>query len=359
MTAVRKDELEPEAPPRVEALVAIAALALLIVGSLIVLEPFFSAILWAVLLCFSTWQPYLELKRVLRGRRSIAALVMTLMLAAIAVLPFVIVGQQLAGNVAQVIAAIKHAAENGPPAMPEWIRQLPLAGPHIHDYLTQIANDPQLRRDELHNLIGPLKEFAVTLGKSLGRGILEISLSLLVCFFLYRDGDRIASRVDHIAYRIAGERGRRLLEVASVTVSGVVQGIIGTSLVQGVLGGVGFWVAGVPGAFFLGFTTFVFAFIPMAPVLLWIPAVAWLFEEGAVRAAIFLIVWSLVVGLAVEHVLKPIIISRTGTTPIILVMLGVIGGALAFGFIGLFIGPTLLAVLYSLLDEWSGQYSAV
>lgn len=207
----------------------------------------------------------------------------------------------------------------------------------------------------MHELINPLRSFAVELGKALGRGILEISLSLLICFFLYRDGDIVAARLDNAVFRIGGARGRHLLNIARVTVRGVVQGIIGTSLIQGALAGVGLWIAGVPGAFFLGFTSFLLAFVPTGPALIWLPAAIWLYQESSVGWAVFMLVWGIVVVGAVDHFIKPILISRSGTTPLILVMLGVFGGALAFGFIGVFIGPTLLAVGYGLIDEWSEQ----
>ena len=338
-----------------ETAVGSAALVLLVVGCLMVLAPFVTAILWAVLLCFSTWSLYDRLRSFLGNRRSLSALAMTLILAAVAVGPFVIVGQSLAGNVADVVGAIQHALESGPQDPPQWIAQIPLIGHHLHEYLAGLAHDPAARRDAMRQLIYPLRTFAVGLGKALGRGILEISLSLLICFVLYRDGETVAGRFDNAVFRIGGARGRELLEVARVTVMGVVQGIIGTSLVQGAVAGMGLWIAGVPGAFFLGFTSFLLAFIPMGPAMIWLPAAGWLYEERSAGWAIFMLVWGVVAVGAVDQFLKPILISRSGTTPLILVMLGVFGGALAFGFIGVFIGPTLLAVGYGLIDEWSGQ----
>jgi predicted PurR-regulated permease PerM len=337
-----------------EAAIALAVLVLLVIGCLLVLAPFASAILWAVLLCFSTWGVYQWLKGMLGDRKSLSALVMTLIIAAVAVGPFVLVGQSLADNVKDVVAVIRHAVEQGPQGPPEWVMRIPVAGPRIHDYLVNLSRDPEAQRAAMRGLVQPVRTFAVELGKALGRGILELSLSLLICFFLYRDGDTLATRFDNIVFRVGGARGRRLLEVASVTVGGVVQGILGTAVIQGALAGVGYWIAGVPGAFFLGFTTFLLAFIPGGPAIIWVPAAIWLFEESSSSWGIFMLIWGgLVVG-AVDHFLKPVLISRGGNTPLILVMLGVFGGALAFGFIGVFIGPTLLAIGYGLVDEWSG-----
>jgi predicted PurR-regulated permease PerM len=121
------------------------------------------------------------------------------------------------------------------------------------------------------------------------------------------------------------------------------------------LGGIGFWIAGMPGAFLLGFATFVFSFMPMGPIILWLPAAGWLYYQDFTGWAVFLVIWSLIANTAVEHVLKPVIIARTGGTPFLIVLFGVLGGAIAFGFIGVFLGPALLAVGYALIDEWSSR----
>jgi predicted PurR-regulated permease PerM len=354
---------DPGAEPRkysstIQAAIAIVAMGLLLLGCVLVLAPFFSAILWGILLCFSTWGIFCALKRVLGDRASLAALTMTLLLAAVVVVPFVIVGSSLADNVTDVIQVIRHFVESGPPAPPQWLDDIPIVGPHIHDYLTHLAGDQAAQRAQLHSLIGPLKSFALELGAALGHGIFEISLSLVVCFFLYRDGDMAAARLETAADRIGGERGRNLLKIARVTLTGVVHGVLGTALIQGVCAGIGFWIAGVPGAFLLGFATFVLSFLPMGPTLLWLPAAGWLYHQGFTGWAIFIIIWSLVTNTLVEHALKPVIIARTGGTPFLIVMFGVIGGTITFGFIGIFIGPALLAVGYALIDEWSAQLDA-
>jgi predicted PurR-regulated permease PerM len=342
----------------IQAALAIIAIGLLLLGCVLVLLPFFSAILWGILLCFSTWGIYCELRRVLGGRSSLAALTMTLLLASVAVAPFIIVGSSLANNVADMIQVIRHFVEAGPPAPPQWVVDIPLIGPHVHDYLTHLAGDQAAQRIELHSMISPLKAVALELGKALGHGIFEISLSLLVCFFLYRDGDAAAARLETAADRIGGAQGRALLKIARLTLTGVVYGILGTSLIQGVCAGVGFWIAGIPGAFLLGFATFVLSFVPLGPALLWVPAAGWLYEQGFGGWATFIVVWSLLSNTLVEQALKPIIISHTGGTPFLVVLFGVLGGALAFGFIGVFIGPALLAVGYALIDEWSSRLAA-
>jgi predicted PurR-regulated permease PerM len=178
-------------------------------------------------------------------------------------------------------------------------------------------------------------------------------LSLLLVFLLFRNGEAAADRITMIIRRIGGAEGGRLLAVAATTMRSVVYGVLGTALLQGMLAGIGYAIAGVPGAALFGFITFVVAVIPGGPLVLSAPAIFWLYRRGSTAWPIFVLVWMGIVG-NLDNFVRPLLISRGGDqTPLILVMLGVLGGAMAFGLIGLFLGPTLLAVGYSLLKEWS------
>ena len=132
----------------------------------------------------------------------------------------------------------------------------------------------------------------------------------------------------------------------------MVYGIVGTALIQGALAAVGLWLAGVPGAVFLAFVTFFLAFVPSAPLLVWVPVAGWLLSNGEIGRFVFICVWSFVIVNTIDHVLKPVLISRESNMPLLIVFFGVVGGALAFGIIGIFLGPTLLAVSFALLRDW-------
>ncbi len=179
-------------------------------------------------------------------------------------------------------------------------------------------------------------------------------LSALIVFFFWRDGDELSARARRMAQRVAGERALQLAEVAKGTIRGTVYGILGTALAQGALAFVGFLIAGIPGAFLLGVGTFFLSVVPVGPPLIWAPAAFWLYEQGETGWAIALVVWGVAVISSVDNFLKPLLISRGSKLPFILVLLGVLGGVVAFGFVGIFLGPTLLAVAYRLLDEWTG-----
>ena len=276
------------------------------------------------------------------------------MLAACVILiaPFVFVAFSLADSTTELFEAMRKSFENGPPALPGWITGLPLVGETLNNYWKNMSHDGSRLLEDMKGLISPARSLLVAGGGILIAGLLQLGLAVLVAFFLYRDGETAAARIARIISRIGGARGSHLLDIAGSTVVSVVYGILGTALAQGVVAGIGFLVAGVPGAALLGLAVFFLSVVPVGPPLIWIPATIWLFVQGSTGWAIFMGLWGLLVVSMVDNVLKPMIISHGSNLPFVLVLLGVLGGAAAFGFVGIFIGPTLLAVGYRLVNEW-------
>lgn len=328
------------------------AVVLLGLGCLLVLRPFVSAALWALILSFTTWPLFLRLEDLLGGRRTLSALIATLCLAAVVVVPVAILGFTLADNVSALISASQKLIHDGPPAPPDWVASIPVIGGRVATYWNYLDESSSVRLKELTRLLPAARVIVVKGGRAIAQGIVEITLSLLIAFFFYRDGAAAADRLQETFRRIAGTQGERLLELAGATIRAVVYGILGTSLLQGVVAAIGFAIAGVPGAVTLGFVTFLLSLIPGGPPIVAAPAAWWLYRQGFSGWAVFMMAWGLMVG-ALDNVVKPLLISRGGSTPMILVMLGVLGGALAFGVIGLFLGPTLVALGYSLFEQWS------
>ncbi|HWJ40478.1 MAG TPA: AI-2E family transporter [Candidatus Limnocylindrales bacterium] len=336
----------------IELWVAGAGAILLGLLCILVLRPFISAALWAVILSFTTWPMFLRLEELLGGRRTLSALIATLLLAAIIVVPVAILGATLADNVSSLVTASQKLIQQGPPTAPDWVAGIPLIGSHVADYWNYLNESSSVRLQELARLLPAAKTIAIWGGSALAAGIFQIALSLLIAFFFYRDGHAAADQLQGALHRIAGERGDRLLVLAGATIRAVVYGVLGTALLQGVIGAIGFAIAGVPGSVSLGFVTFVMSFIPGGPLIVAAPAAFWLYRQGSIAWAVFMLVWGLMVG-TLDNVVKPLLISRGGSTPMILVMLGVLGGALAFGLIGMFLGPTLVALGYSLFEQWA------
>ncbi len=335
-----------------------AVLLVLLAGCLIVLRPFVSALLWAVVLCFSSWPVYRHLLTWLGNRNTLAAFAMTLAMVLIVLLPFVIVGTTLADNVNELTGAAKHWIENGPPTPPEWLARVPVVGQRATDYWLSLAADSSKLWTDAQHIIEPASAWLLKGGLALGGGLIQLALSVFVAFFLFRDGIALSGILTTAIERIAGERGKHLLTVAGKTVRGVVYGILGTALLQAIMTGIGLLIARVPGAALLALLTFFASVVPVVGTgLIWIPAALWLFHQGLTGWGIFMLIWG--VGVAnIDNFVKPWLISQGSNMPFILIFFGVVGGALAFGFIGVFLGPTLLAVGYRLVAEWISTHRA-
>ena len=212
----------------------------------------------------------------------------------------------------------------------------------------------------VRKLLAPVGHALLGAGLSVGAGLGQLALSIVLAYFFYTGGEFAVAWLRAGMRRIGGERADHLLSLAGNTIKGVVYGVLGTAFVQALLAGIGFWIAGVPTPALLGLVTFFLSVIPVGPPLVWIPAALWLYHAGSVGWAIFIVVWGMgVVGMA-DNVIKPLLISKGTDMPLIWIMLGVLGGALAFGFLGVFIGPTVLAVAYALLRDWTvGQAVAL
>ena len=316
------------------------------------LRPFVSALLWAIVLSYSLWPLFRRLVNLLRGRRTLASALMACALVAVVLLPFVVVGLTLAENVEQLKGAVERWVNEGPPPAPAWLAKVPVVGPSASAEWQSLAADSAALLKKAKPLIESVSLWLLRSGVALGRGVLELALSILIAFFLLRDGVSVSERLNMGIQRIAGTRGEQLLQVAGKTVRGVVYGVLGTALIQTLLAGIGYVVAGVPGAAVLTLLTFALCIVPAVGVpLIWIPATIWVFTQHGTGWGIFMIIWGLIVS-SVDNFIRPWLISSGSKLPFLLMFFGALGGLVAFGFIGLFIGPTLLAVGYKLVQEW-------
>ena len=318
-----------------------------------VMAPFWSALFWGAVLAFASWPLMVLLTRWLGGRESLAAGILTLGWMLLVAVPLVWLGFNLADHVRDVVALIKDIQVDGLPAAPNWLGSIPFVGERLVATWDSIDQQGAALMVSIKPYLGQVGNWLLARSAQIGGGILELTLSLVFVFFFYRDGPRLAMFVHRLLERLIGDRAGYYIELVAGTVQRVVNGVIGTAAAQAVLALIGFLIAGVPGALVLGVVTFLLSLIPMGPPLVWIPATAWLAWKGDYTYAVFLGVWGTFIISGVDNVLKPYLISRGGNLPLVIVLLGVFGGLIAFGFIGLFIGPTLLAVAYSLLMDWS------
>jgi predicted PurR-regulated permease PerM len=348
--------MTPHAPPsRIDQALTLVVLAMLIIGCLFVLQPFVTALVWAAILCTTTWPLYWRLTARLKDRNGLAAFAMVVLLAMLMLAPFIVVGATIADNAAVVAEWGRGLLEAGPPEPPGWVARLPLVGSTVSAYWSGMAHDTAQVLGVLRDYVEPLRKFLVASGASVVGAILQMTLAIFIAWFMFRDGHAISAHLNRVAQRIAGDRGIQLASVAAATVRGVVVGLLGTALVQGVVAAIGFWIAGIPAAPLLGLLTFFLSPVPIGPPLVWIPAGLWLVQNGQTGWGLFVLIWGALVVSTIDNVLKPLIISRGVDLPFVLVLLGVLGGAIAFGFIGIFLGPVLLAVGYALLMEWAAS----
>lgn len=332
-------------------ILGVGALLLLAVGCALTLWPFLSAILWAAVICFSTWSVYSWCERSLGGRRGLAAALMTLLVALVIVAPFAVIVATLADSMVSFLTTAASVLEQGPPTPPRWVAGLPLVGKSLAFYWDSLVYNAPAFVAELEKIMGPATDLAVASGTMLGGGLLELGLSVFICFFFFLHGRQMAAHGREIAERFAGARAGRLIKVVGATVKGVMYGIIGTALAQALVAAAGFWIAGVPQPLLLGFLTFVLSFVS-AGALVWGLVALWLLVQGNVGWGIFVVAWGALLVSSVDNFLRPYLLGKTSDLPMVLGFFGFIGGILAFGFVGLFLGPTLLAVGYNLFLEW-------
>lgn len=337
---------------RTRAYARIALAALIVVGTVWVLAPFLAALLFAAILCLSTWPLFAWLEGRLRGRTTLAAALATLVLALTVLVPMSYLAATIADGVAQLIALLRPWFESPDHAPPDWLATLPLIGEPLDTYWRKLAGN----RAELTNLgkqlFEPTRNVLTAAAKLIGQGLLELTLVVFIAFFFYRDGHKLAAHMAHLADKIGGALGTRMLTLARSTIMGVMVGIVGTAAAQSLVALVGFLIAGVPAALLLAAATFFLSMVPVGPPLIWGGAAWWLYSQGETGWAIFMAIYGLTVISSVDNLVKPILISYSASLPILLIALGVFGGVLAFGFVGIFLGPVILALALTLVEGW-------
>jgi predicted PurR-regulated permease PerM len=336
-----------------EQFLGVGTLGLILVGCFVVLRPFVSVILWAAILCYATWPACEWLVRHLRGRRSAAALIMTLGLVAVVALPVALVGSSLAVNLNHLMTAVRRLGAEGLPTPPAWVTSVPYVGDYIDAHWSDLALNADRTAEMLKRLLANSQGWLVRNSLHVGRGVLQVCLSVVVAFFFYRDGHFVAQRASETVQRVVGEYTQHLIEVAEATVRGVVYGILGTALGQGIMAAIGFSIVGLPASLFWALVVSLLAFLPFGPPIVWIGATLWLVLQDSIGWAVFMAVWGLVGISGIDNVLRPILISRNAKLSFLPVLLGVMGGLMAFGLIGVFLGPTLLAVGMGIAKEFA------
>jgi predicted PurR-regulated permease PerM len=332
-------------------------LAVLFIGILIaacfwILSPFIVAIIWANMIVVSTWPLMLAIQARLWGRRGLAVAVMTVMLLLIVIVPFSLAVTSIVDRASEISALVKSLATLKLPPLPEWLGGIPVLGPKLADRWQQFA---ALNTEELSTRLEPYSRQAagwfLAKAGSLGMMFLQFLLTVIISAILYASGEKAASGVLSFARRLAGHHGEEAAVLASKAIRGVALGVVLTAIMQAALGGIGLAVSGVPAAALLTGVMFMLCLAQVGPGLVLIPAVIWLFWKDSALWGSVLLVFS-VLAVTLDNFVRPVLIKKGADLPLILIFAGVIGGLIAVGVIGLFIGPVVLAVTFTLLKAW-------
>jgi len=334
---------------------AVIFLGGLIGGSLWILMPFLGALIWASMIVIATWPVLTRLQALLGGRRSVAVAIMTTALLAILVVPIVWISGAAIAHAGDVPGLVSKVSQLQLPAPPQWLGQVPIVGERVYSSWLPIAGQ---HVTELLTRAAPYaRDVAVWFGRQaggVGLVLVQFLLTVALCAVLYSGGESWAGWVRRFSRRLAGERGDRVTVLAAMAVRGVALGVVVTALLQSVLGGIGLAIAGVPFATVLTVVMFVLCIAQIGPVVVLLAATAWVYSDSGAAWGTFLLVWSLVVGL-MDNVVRPVLIRKGADLPFLLIFSGVVGGLVAFGVIGIFVGPVVLAVAYTLLNDWVAE----
>jgi predicted PurR-regulated permease PerM len=332
-------------------------LAVLFIGALIgtslwVLKPFLGAAIWAVTIVTATWPLMISIQDRLRGRRSPAVAVMTVVLLCILVIPLWLAIGTIVSNADQITGWVRALSTFEVPPPPAWLGRVPLFGAEL------VAGWEALGLTGLQEFLKKLAPYGGTAVRwfanevgGFGALVLQFLLTVGFAALLYAKGEHAAFWIKRFGRRLAGERGEHSVQLAGQAVRGVALGVVVTALAQSILGGLGLAVAGVPFAAVLTAVMFMLAVAQIGPLLVLGPSAAWLYWSGGTGWGTFLLLWSAVVG-TMDNFLRPYLIKKGADLPLLLIFAGVVGGLIAFGLIGIFVGPVVLAVAHTLLSAW-------
>ena len=342
----------PEYRDIIHTMLTVLLIAMIILAVVVILRPFLLALLWATMIVVTTWPLMLYLQRRLWGKRGFAALIMTLALITVLVMPLWIALVTIVENAHRIEEIATTFLKSGIPPPPSWVNKLPMIG---HDLATKWQETAVAGPE---GIIARIKPYSGTATKwfidqagNMGRAFVQFLLTVIIAAILYVRGDIAADGIRLFARRLGGRHGEELTLLAGKAIRGVALGVVVTALAQSLLGGIGLAVTGVPTASVLTALMFMLCLAQLGPGLVLIPAIVWLFWMNQNLAGSILIVWTVVV-VSLDNILRPLLIKKGADLPLLLIFAGVIGGLVAFGIVGIFIGPVILAVAFTLLRAW-------
>ena len=332
---------------------AVLFIVALIGSSLWILRPFLGATVWATTIVVATWPLMVAAQTWLWNKRALAVTLMTLLLLCVLVVPLTLAIGTVVGNVDEIVDWTKSLASfKTPPTPPEWITNLPVVGSRAAELWRYVAavGIQEVTTRAAPYVGGLIKWFVAQVG-GVGVLLVEFLLTVILAAAMYANGEAASLRIMRFGRRLAGDRGESAVHLAGQTIRGVALGVVVTALAQSVFAGLGLLIAGVPFAGVLTGAMLILAIAQIGVIPVLGAATAWLYWSDQTTWGTFMLVWTIVAG-TMDNFLRPMLIKKGANLPLLLVFAGVIGGLLAFGLIGIFVGPVVLAVADALLTTW-------
>ncbi|MET0984736.1 MAG: AI-2E family transporter [Steroidobacteraceae bacterium] len=316
-----------------------------------ILRPFLVPLIWAAILAYVSWPLHLRVLKAVGQRTVVASLITTLLLGTVLIVPLVWLTVLMRSELLVAYQEVQRFLGTHP-QLPSGVRNLPGVGGWLQDQLSALAANPQVLRELVQDWLQQSSTEIRTLVGGLGRNVAKLFFALLSLFFFLRDGPHLLRELRVLLTGMLGPRANDYLEAAGDMTQAVVYALVLAAIAQGSVAALGYWIVGLRAAALLGAVTAVTALIPFGAPLIWASLSIWLMLTGHFGAGVALLVWGLLAVSWVDNIVRPLVISNATRMPFLLVVFGVLGGVVAFGLVGLFIGPVVLAITLAIWREW-------
>jgi len=330
-------------------------ICLLIAAGFWTVRPFLTSFVWALIIVVATWPAMLKVQAFLRGKRWVAVTVMSLVLLMLLIVPLMFAVTTVIDRSDAIMEWIRSLSNRTITDPPPLMERIPGVGPWLAEKWRHAASASS---DEISARLVPLTKkiisWFISQAGNVGVMFLHFLITVIIAAILYAKGESACRGAFLLARRLAGENGEKTLALAAQAIRGVALGVVVTALIQTIIGGAGLAIAGVPACMLLTGIMFMFCIAQIGPALILVPSVIWMYWSGQTLWGTVLLVFS-IVACTIDNFVRPFLIKKGANLPILLIFAGVIGGLVAFGIIGLFIGPVVLAVIYTLLQAWVNE----
>jgi predicted PurR-regulated permease PerM len=277
---------------------------------------------------------------------------MTVMISAAVITPLIWLLTALKVELTVAASLFSNKLADGSIVLPKFIVDLPIFGAEISSWFNNALNNPTEFKAHIHSVLINADQKFISIIGGIGRNLATFGFALLTLFFAYKGGYKFMTESERIIESMLGLRARSYFQAAGDATRGVVYGIVLTAIAQGMVAGLGYWMVGLEAPMMLSAITALFAMVPFATPLFWGSISAWLLLTGNTVAGVELLLWGVFIISWVDNIVRPIVLAKNVKIPFILAFFGVLGGLSAFGFVGVFLGPVILAIAFALWQEW-------